>query len=131
MPPEAVPSNASVASTGLGLRYIGEYCYAYSGPVSVDNNETTILLFDSQAGVIVSIFRPCYLESGGDDYEFRVYFNNLLLAYTKATSEATIPAQKHFELIIPPLTEVKVTGENRESSASLNIGALLTGRVYE
>jgi len=129
----AIQPGASVAATGRGIRYVGDkpgFCYAYSGPVSVDDNETTLLLFDSQAGVIVSIFRPCYLQSGGDDYEFRVYFNDLLLAYTKTKSEADILAQKRFDLIIPPLTEVKVTGKNSESSSSLNIGALLTGRVY-
>ena len=131
---EGIPPTASTASVGFGIRYVGikpMFAYAFSGAVSVDNTETTILLFDSQAGVINAIFRPCYLQAGGDDYEFRVYFNDLIIAYTKATSEATIPAQKYFELIIPPQTEFKVTGKNIEISSSLNIGALLTGRVYD
>ena len=106
-----------------------KHCYAYSGAISVNNTESSLLLFQTNTEYIVGIFRPCYLQSGGDDYEFRVYFNDVLIAYTKATSEATIPAQKHFELIIPPFTKVEITGDNAESSDSLNIGALVTGKV--
>ena len=41
MATEAVPANASVAFTGLGIQYIGSGQYqAASGTVDVDNNET-------------------------------------------------------------------------------------------
>jgi hypothetical protein len=114
-----------------GLSVAGNLVYAYSGAVSVDNTETDLLLFTTGNETIEAIFRPCYLQSTGDDYEYRVYFNGVLIAYTKATSEATIPAQKHFELIIPPRTTVQVTGDNTESSSSANIGALITGRIHK
>ena len=131
--PEGIPYASAnvVAGAGLGLNYIGTHVYAYSGEVSVDNNETSLLLFTTGNETIVGIMRPCYLQSTGDDYEYRIKFNDILIAYTKATSEATIPAQKYFEIIIPPYTKVEVTGDNTESSSSANIGALITGKLYK
>jgi len=122
------------SGAGTSINYVrtvdGTFAYAYSGEVSVDNNETTLLSFTTGNETIVGIMRPCYLQSGGDDYEFKIKFNDVLIAYTKAKSEADILAQKYFEIIIPPYTKVEVTGDNTEGSGSINIGTLITGRVY-
>ena len=55
MATEAVPANASVASTGLGIRYIGEHAYALSGierDAGTGGANTTLLNFTSGAGYI-------------------------------------------------------------------------------
>ena len=133
--PEGVGYSGSnvVAGAGLGLNYVGNHVYAYSGEVSVNNTETSLLLFTTGNETIVGRMRPCYLASGGDDYEFRIKFNDILIAYTKTKSEADILAQKYFEIIIPPYTQVEVTGKNSEGGSGdfLNIGALITGRLYK
>ena len=51
---DTIPVSASVASTGKGIRYIGDYAYAYSG--NYEANTTVIegiIDFTSGAGVIV------------------------------------------------------------------------------
>ena len=54
----SVPPEASVASTGKGIRYVGNWAYAHSGSVTnVDTGaaaQTTILDFTSGSGFIVA-----------------------------------------------------------------------------
>ena len=50
---DTIPVSASVASTGLGIRYIGDWAYANSGWLSVATGADTVLLdFTSGAGMI-------------------------------------------------------------------------------
>ena len=50
---DTIPVSASIASTGLGIRYIGDHCYAYSGEVNVANVELSLLDFTTGSGLIV------------------------------------------------------------------------------
>ena len=52
---DTIPVSASIASTGKGIRYIGDHAYAYSGAVALDNttDENTYLEFTSGSGYIV------------------------------------------------------------------------------
>jgi len=116
MAPEAVPANAVVAATGLGVRYIGDdpqFAFSYSGMVASDNVETSLLDFHSQTGIIVGEFQPVYATeaSNNQHYLFRVYFNKI-------------------RITIPPLTHVKATAENVSDTTSLDMAAIITGRVY-
>ena len=132
MSPEAVPSNASVASTGLGLRYIGQHCYGYSGPLAIPNSNTNLLKFTTGSGYIKAkvIFSP--RDSTADDYRsfislndqevFGAFYTNTALAYPYGT----VPIR----LIIPPNTEVKIYMINTSSSSGYTWFASLTGRVY-
>ena len=54
---DTIPVSASVASTGLGIRYIGDWAFALSGIIGVTNSETTLLEFNSGAGLISGIFQ--------------------------------------------------------------------------
>ena len=51
--PDTIPVSASIASTGPGIRYIGDYAYANSGWLAVATGADTVLLdFTSGAGMI-------------------------------------------------------------------------------
>ena len=63
MEPEAVPANASVASTGLGIRYIQDWAYAFSGVVQANGADKTALDFISGTGLIVG---KCYPTVNAD-----------------------------------------------------------------
>ena len=41
---DTIPVSASVASTGLGIRYIGEHCYAYSGTIEPGGKPQRLIL---------------------------------------------------------------------------------------
>ena len=53
MKAEPLPPDASIASTGLGIRYIGDYVYAYSGLYVASTTVETKLEFTTGAGFIV------------------------------------------------------------------------------
>ena len=55
---DTIPVSASVASTGPGIRYIGDHAYAYSGVITVNNTTTTLLDFTTGVGYIVAKYQP-------------------------------------------------------------------------
>ena len=68
---DTIPVSASVASTGTGIRYIGDYAYAYSGVISVvDGNETELLGFTTGSGVIVAEY--VFYYAGDSPYKRHV-----------------------------------------------------------
>ena len=132
MPPEAVPSNASVASTGLGIRYVGEeWAYAFSGRVDVPNVETSLLDFTSGAGIIVGFFNSLIGFSGNvnDDFLWKVYMNDIEVIALNATSAKDLDLNR-IDILIPPFTHVKVIAVNASSSTPRAVGGNITGRVY-
>lgn len=132
MATEAVPANATIASTGLGLRYIGrEHCYAYSGAVSVNATLTDLLLFHSGAGLIDAEFVPFYMTQTleADDFLFKVSLNDVFtFQLSAANNYETYPRRIRF--IIPPFTKFHVQSKNLTENEAWNMGCKLTGRVY-
>jgi hypothetical protein len=132
--PEGVGYNSNVvAGTGLGIAYVGDYAYAYSGVVSIDNTETTMCQFQTPKGLIVASTMFNYLgELGQELFAFRIYFNGIQV-------QGTIQGRRDYDslfegdikLIIPPLTEVKLTGQNLTDTDSRDMIVSLTGRVYK
>jgi len=133
MHPEALAPEASVARTGLGLRYIGQWAYAFSGPVPTDNSETTLLSFQSGSGVFVGSYYPMFMTglAQSRNYTFTVKFNALTVlirVFTQIDSFENNPGE--IKIIIPPQTEVLITALNIADTESHNMGAKLVGRVY-
>lgn len=139
MATEIIPVNAAVASTGLGIRYIGDWAYAMSGAVnSPFNTEATMLEFTSGSGIFVA-----NLVFGIDDSTMdsateivvKGYFNGEVGFYRRneiqggigVTKSATmvIPAT----LLIPPLTDFKLTSRQTDGDTQV-VYAMLSGRVY-
>ena len=134
MPPEAVPINASVASTGKGIRYIGkDHCYAFSGAVSATDAYTTSLEFTTGSGFILAQFQ-CEIghDYTGDNQSFRFHFNDVVVQHYVVTGAVPngFGASTPVVLLIPPFTKVLVDGRNESSSSAFNRFVTLTGRVY-
>jgi len=131
----AVQPNASVAATGLGIRYVGQYAYAMSGTTSVDQNETVLLQFTTGVGIIDADFGFWYATAVGggnigDDYLFRILFNDALILTQNMNASKEIYLPNYPKLIIPPLTFVTVSAQNSTDSSANAISATVTGRVY-
>jgi len=131
-----VQPEASVVQTGLGVRYIGNtnsglFAFSYSGVVSTDENETSLLDYTTGSGVIVGEFQPVYATeaSNNQHYLFRVYFNNLTI-YRTIVKDGAQDAILEIRITIPPFTHVKATAENVSDTTSLDMAAIITGRVY-
>jgi len=127
MATEAVPANASTASTGKGIRYIGKnHVYAFSGLIEPDNNfasPLTMLEFTTGAGAYVTQFNFSYQTSDVPSNKviyFRLTLNDLvvfqLTDYTNAAhTEALMAVQQ--KIILPPFTKVLVNvGNNNDGS---------------
>ena len=53
---DTIPVSAGIASTGKGIRYIGDHCYAYSGTFQAATSAATMLSFTTGSGFIVGEF---------------------------------------------------------------------------
>ena len=109
-------SNAQFTGTSQSVSYVGDYCYAYSGVKSIDNNETLFTYPD---------------DTGTDDFRSRIYFNGQVV---QSIIQGRVDYDFKFEyaipLVIPPLTEVKLTMQNVQNTNARDQCVSFTGRVY-
>ena len=136
MPPEAVPSNASVASTGLGIRYIGQHCYAYSGRITASSTTGTYLEFTTGSGYIVGEMQfNGYLQYDNISLRqgaFQIQLNGEYVAELEVADNAEdMPFSVTQKVIIPPLTKVEITARADDNDADNFATITLVGRVYE
>jgi len=137
MATEAVPTNASIASTGNVLRYVGEWVYGYSGPVPVGAGGTGVedLLFQAQSGsgVIIAKLQIFYFDTSTNDYFYKIYLNDVTVyAYASGggVSSSQNLAVAWTNILIPPSSKLKVTAANQDSGNNRDHSLSLIGRVY-
>jgi hypothetical protein len=133
--PEGVEA-PTIVTTGLGLQYSGDFAFAYSGDVTVAQNETTCLEFYTGNKNWVAHWEMHYTDNGAspvivtDDMAWRIYMNGVIVIIMNASSSSDAK-QPDVELIIPPYTLVKVTAVNVTDSSDHAVFASLTGRLYK
>jgi len=134
--PEGVgygPQNT--ASIGKTLNYLGDRCYAYSGEIDANDNETTLLEFTTPKGIIKALFQFNGANVDAQECRYRIYFNGLRIQSYAAGNNAPDYRGKPdnvIPLLIPPLTLVKCTAQNITDSVSLPDQMVsLTGKIYK
>ena len=129
---DVIQPSASIASTGLGIRYIGdEHCYAYSGEITVSSSGHTMLEFTSGSGYIVGTIQFLYSGAFSAVMSYQILLNNIVVgAYSNGGSVAATGPEPDtpIPILIPPHTILKVTATS--DSSSRDQSALLIGRVY-
>ena len=134
---DVIQPSASIASTGLGIRYIGQHCYAYSGFINYTDpasGNQTMLDFNSGSGVIVAEFTFSYNARvmGGADLGWQISLNDILV--WTAVIESQTPSYMDVNivpLVLPPDTKVLVELRNPASSVFAGqSNCTMTGRVY-
>jgi len=124
-----VQPSASVAATGLGIRYIGDHLFALSGEISFSaSGESTMIEADTG-----SLYSKAFVQFGmpnatSGDVTTRVYFNGIIVMGHETNDSATLDRRDALKLIIPPFTQLKITIQL--SSGSSNAFCSITGRVY-
>ena len=125
-----VQPSASVASTGFGLRYIRNRAYALSGEIGIAG-EITLLEFTTGSGLIVGSMQFSIGEDTTDNIIFETSFNDQIVSGVLVESQYSLQPANALELVVPPLTIVKVTAENFSGVPTARKGyAIFTGRVY-
>ena len=130
----SVQPGASIASVGLGLRYIGkDHCYAYSGLVLVTTSETDLLNFTTAGtGYLVGKFQVTPAETHDEDIVFKWYLNGSqvqsLHVFDHKVAGSPMSLHNYILLIIPSGTTVRVT--STMGANAFNQVCTFTGRVY-
>ena len=133
MPKEKLGSNATFTGTG-GLTVIGSHCYAYSGEINADDNETTYLLFQTGKETIKGLAQFNATNELAQEFRYRIYFNGIEIQSYLAGNNAPDYRSKPdtpIPLVIPPLTEVKFTAINLDDSTNGSQIVSFTGRIYK
>jgi len=129
---EGIPPTASVASVGPGIRYVGNWVYAYSGEITVADSELVLLEFTTGSGIIVGNVQFNATNVAGDDYIYFVKFNNIpVQGYTVLESVDRGKADYPIAVVIPPFTLVTITARNVTDADGNAQMVSLTGRVYD
>ena len=129
-----IQPSASIASTGKGIRYVGNHCYAFSGDFASDaNNDTEYLNFTSGSGYIVGTCQFHYGQATDDDYSYKIKLNDITVCNYVTTGgrggqgsepDSSIP------IVIPPFTKVAMSCQNVSSATGRRQNVMFVGRVY-
>jgi len=135
--PDVITASASVASTGKGIRYIGDYVYAYSGEVLVNSgiSPVTMLEFTSGAGIIKGwlTFSVDFTNlSAANKWGWKVLLNGeVIMNYlTEFQTVMTAIQQMPWPILIPPQTQVKVQAQSGDDPHDVDFNVGLVARVY-
>jgi len=134
---DVIPTSASIASTGLGIRYIGNRnCYAYSGELIVANTTVTCLEFTTGAGYIMAHFIQSIDASQIDQGQligFSIELNGVVVCkfeeHARSYAGQEFIGLQKYEFLIPPLTHVTTKAYTDDSSNNPFFHTLI-GRVY-
>ena len=128
---DVIQPSASIASTGLGIRYIGDYAYAFSGILGINNVETTMLEFTTGSGFIVAEFQFMYCDVGSDDFRYNISLNGTPTSrYSLNAGTLQSNTNTPLNLILPPNTLVVCSAVNRTGASAQDQAVTMTGRVY-
>ena len=134
-----IQPSASIASTGLGLRYIGkDHCYAFSGTFVASDSEQTLFNFTTGSGYIVATLTmaaPIRMNTtdvaSGYIRGWQLDFNGQTVGLFKADAgPEDMPTEIEVTILIPPFTAVVLTCIDNGASANFTGTANITGRVY-
>jgi len=128
MAPEAVPANAAIASTGLGIRYVGDYAWAASGPISSADTIETMLDFTSGTGIILAKVEFLHTVITGIAIQFYIKFNGETVLAFISDGVPNYNGSHTYRILIPPITRVLITWT--QDGTSKDGYAFLSGRVY-
>ena len=134
---DPVQPEASVVQTGLGIRYVNEYAYAFSGQHASNTSAVTHFSFTSGAGVLVADLycngaTTLGSPTNGRTTVWNLSFNDIIIVGLKTDSASADYAGPtvHNKIMIPPFTKVELLAYSESSSADRLTSAVITGRVY-
>ena len=124
-------AGSNPAGTGSVINYIGKYAYAYSGAIDVDNSETTLLKFSTGSQGIIATVQFGNVLFNTLDYKFTIQINNEVVNVAIANLANTAPTttESGLKVIVAPFSEIKITAQNVESSATKGWTASFVGEV--
>jgi hypothetical protein len=133
---DVIPTSASIASTGKGIRYIGNWAYALSGQLDDVSTYATGLEFTTGSGIIKGIFQFDAMvqtsnTAAGDITLFKILINEVSVGITKLDGgQEDQPPTVKIPILLPPFTKVEVQYHGSVNSSDYPTFLRFTGRVY-
>ena len=133
---DVIQPSASIASTGPGIRYIGNWAYAMSGMFGANSAAQTLIDTTTGSGLIdarityAGPVRPEAPQSGSISAAL-ITFNGVDVAILKNDGlNETAPTFSWIDIIIPPFTQIKITVESADTDPDNDCSIIIKGRVY-
>jgi TPP-dependent indolepyruvate ferredoxin oxidoreductase alpha subunit len=129
-------AGSNPAGTGSSINYVGEFAYAHSGLIDVDNNVTNLIDFTSGSEILVATIQNFYagVSTGSQpnpNVQFQTKFNGeVITSYVTFDSATDNAVKNELHMIIPPFTRVTLTGINAETTATIQLLAIISARIY-
>jgi len=129
-------AGGSFTGPAQALEIIGDHAYAVSGGLSSDTSDVVHLKFTTGSyyfvgRITVNGAMVVTSPAVGRTTIFQINMNGALIAQLKVDSaEEDQPSTVYNDVIIPPYTEVEVTGQSDGADADRLTTALMTGRIY-
>tara|TARA_Y100000310_G_C19991256_1_gene494227 strand:+ start:40 stop:474 length:435 start_codon:yes stop_codon:yes gene_type:complete len=126
----------SFTGASSALEYMGEHAYAQSGPFAKDTNEHTMIEYQQGSRYFVGTISfhgttDMSNPSNGNISAFNVSFNDASIFLVKTdSSDENSPHSLTTPIIIPPYTEVKITGQDYSGGDAGDTSITMTGRIY-
>jgi len=133
---DTIPVSASIASTGKGIRYIGNWAYMFSGTFQSSTTAQTVIDTTTGSGIIVGEFQlngpvQAAEPNVGTICTGDIKFNGETIAIIKTdTASESQPGSETQKVIIPPLTSVTISVDSDNNQAARLGTVTFTGRVY-
>jgi hypothetical protein len=124
-------AGSNPAGTGNSLNYIGDHAYAYSGSITVNNNFSDLLNFNTQNSYVVVSFQPFYLQQGEtDNILFELLINGEVIASVELSDSSAYTPYQEMTILLPSFSTIQVQAKNLSGSGSRAVAASIVGRVY-
>ena len=132
---DVIQPSASIASTGKGIRYIGNWAYAFSGKEIINATNADLLDFTTGSGFILAD-----IQWGGDGVDsgqitYTIEINGVNVMYKRCPAGGSDP-RNDFEIgttrvkmLIPPFTRFVLNIDNG-TAVNYDCTVWLSGRVY-
>jgi hypothetical protein len=127
-----VAGGSNPSGVGTSLNYVGEHAYAYSGAVSVNGTETTLIEASVSNNYLTLLWDSAYSPNAYStkQYTFKLYLDEQLV-HAEFHYDNNIETMGTTRILIPPYSKVKITAENVTDNTALDCLVTLSGRVYQ
>ena len=126
---------ATYAGPQLGITYLGEHAYAYSGLHDSGASSAEVIFLDFSTGseYIVGKFQFFYATDTvqGSDMIYRIKLNDQIISQYIDIEDIRMAGDPHqpIPIVIPPLTHVVITVAS--IAGAQQQATMFTGRVYK
>ena len=130
-------AGSNPSGTGIGLSYIGDHAYAYSGAIGASSSAQTLLQFNTGNSYIVGKFMCCpvtnFATVDGAETSFQLSVNGEIINIVKFDNNPSDTGGNYwiFEVLLPAFSEVKMEMDAATSTSTYLGSVSFVCSVYQ